>query len=221
MLDKLRSCNPGLEINEVSSPGFAVYGKVHPSVELPEMERFIYSVERSHDEFYVPCEEKLMALDEADQFKSDLFGQVPCQVGWYYGNGTKLNAIEYHKCSEVLYEFEPCVLILGLLWDIKDDSLDTASMKVFYVPANTCVELYATTLHYAPCRAGSEPVMQIVAQSMYTNTPLLTPAEGNERENKYLLQRNKWVLIHPEAVEIIPDGFIGLRGDNITVNPAE
>ncbi len=221
MLEKLRNCNPGLEILEVTDSCFAKYGTLHPTVELPEMRQFLYAVEQAGDEFYVPCEDKLMAMPEAGQFKDDMFGQAPCQVGWYYGNCTKLNAIEYHKCSEILYEYEPCVLILGLLWDIRDDSLDTSTMKVFYVPANTCVELYATTLHYAPCKACGKPVMQIVAQSKDTNTPLPKPAEGSERENKYLLQRNKWVLIHPEAVKLIPDGFIGLRGENITIVPAE
>jgi len=221
MLAELRQRNPGLEILEVTDPGFAMYGTIHHTVELPEMRRFLYAKEKTEDEFYVPCDDTLMEMEEAKQFKDDMFGQVPCQVGWYYGNGTKLNAIEYHKCSEVLYEYEPCILILGLLWDIKDDSLDTGTMKLFYVPANTCVELYATTLHYAPCRAGRGMVMQIVAQSMGTNTPLLKPADGYERENKYLLQRNKWVLVHPEAAKLIPDGFVGLNGNNITINPIE
>ncbi len=221
MLEKLRKMNPGIEILELSSPEFAKYGAVHPTIELPEMKKFLYGVERTEDEFYVPCEEKLMEMKEADQFKDDLFGQVPCQVGWYYGSGLSLNAIEYHKCSEVLYEYEPCVLILGFIWDIRDDSLDSSTMKVFYVPKDTCVELYATTLHYAPCRCCREPVMQIVAQSKDTNTPLLKPAEACERENKYLLQRNKWVLVHPDAAKLVPEGFIGIRGDNITIKPVE
>lgn len=222
MLEKLRQCNPQLEILSVTDPSFAKYGAIHPTVSLPEMRKFLYGVQRTEEEYYVPCDDGLMALPEADQFKDDIFGQVPCQVGWYYGYGTKLNAVEYHKCSEVLYEYEPCVLILGLLWDIKEDKLDSSTMKIFYVPANTCVELYATTLHFAPCRACQAPVLQIVAQSKGTNTPLLKPAEGKEQENKYLLQRNKWVLAHPEAAEAIdPKAFVGITGKNITIVPAE
>ena len=222
MLEKLRQSNPGLNIYELSDPSFSIYGTVHPTVKLPKMREFLYNVERTENEFYVPCEEELMKLPEADQLKDDVFGQVPCQIGWYYGYGTKLNAVEYHKCSEVIYAFEACALILGQLSDIKDGKLDTGTMKIFYVPADTCVELYATTLHFSPCRAGREPVMQIVVQSKGTNTPLLKPAEGKEKENSYLLERNKWVLVHPEAAGVTaPERFTGLTGENITIIPAE
>lgn len=221
MLEKLRLANPDLEILHVEDPQFVRYGAIHPTIRLPEMRKFLYGVERTEFEYYVPCEERLMAMAEADQFKDDLFGQVPCQVGWYYGNCDRLNAVEYHKCSEVLYEYEPCVLILGLLWDLQGGRLDTASMKVFYVPANTCVELYATTLHFAPCKACSEPVMQIVAQSLGTNTPLLKPAQGTEAENRCLLQRNKWVLVHPEHAAAEPNAVVGLEGKNIAVVPVQ
>ena len=35
--------------------------------------------------------------------------------------------------------------------DITDGKLDTAKVKAFRAPAGTLVEVYATTLHYAPC----------------------------------------------------------------------
>lgn len=221
ILDELRKKNPDLTILSVEDSEFATYGCVHKSVELPEMKKFLYSQERDAFEYYVPGEEAIESLPEAVQFTEDMFGQVPCQIGWYYGKGSKLNAVEYHKCSEVLYEYEPCVLIVGHLWDIKNDELDSADMKIFYCPADMCVELYATTLHFAPARATAEPVMQIVAQSKGTNTPLLVPAKGNEPENKYLLERNKWVLIHPEAKESFPTAFVGIKGANITIAAVE
>ena len=219
MLEKLRLANPELDILHVEDPQFARYGTLHPTIHLPEMRQVLSSVERTEFEHYVPCEERLRSLPEADQFKDGLFGQVPCQIGWYYGNCDRLNAVEYHKCSEVLYEYEDCVLILGLLWDMRDGGLDTSAMRVFYVPANTCVELYATTLHFAPCRAGQAPVMQIVAQSLGTNTPLLKPARTAEAEDRYLLQRNKWLLVHPEFAASEPEAAVGLRGKNLAVVP--
>ena len=222
MLDALKKINPELTIMSVEDPEFASYGCVHRTVKLPEMKKFLYGVDRTEAECYVPSEPALESLDEAKQFTEDMFGQVPCQIGWYYGSGHKLNAVEYHKCSEILYEYEPCVVIVGHLWDIRNDELDAKDMKLFFVPADTCVELYATTLHYAPVMAGKACVMQIVAQSKGTNTPLLTPAEGNEPENRYLLQRNKWVLCHPEAKEDLgPAAFVGIKGENIMVVPAE
>ena len=84
MLEKLQQANPDLEILSVIAPEFSSYGTIHPTVELPEMRRFLYGVEQTEFEHYVPCEDRLMELPEADQFKDDIFGQVPCQVGWYY-----------------------------------------------------------------------------------------------------------------------------------------
>lgn len=222
MLEKLRACNPDKVILDVNDPAFAEYGMVFPDVALPEMKHFLYSVERTGVEHYVACSEELMQMQEADLFKDVFFGQVPCQVGWYYNYGTKLNAVEYHKCSEILYEYEPCVITIAKLWDIENGTLDTGKMKCFYVPPETCVELYGTTLHFAPARACKQPVMQIVAQSLGTNTPLPRKTPGSTFEHPWLLQRNKWVLAHPEAAASIdPDVYVGLTGENITIQPVE
>ena len=35
-----------------------------------------------------------------------------------------------------------------------DHTYDTSKMEAFLVPAGTAVEVYATTLHYAPCSTG-------------------------------------------------------------------
>ena len=43
-------------------PQFARYGTIHPTIQLPEMRRFLYAVERTEAECYVPCEERLMSL---------------------------------------------------------------------------------------------------------------------------------------------------------------
>lgn len=222
LLEALRAKNPGLTIVGVEDPSFASYGCVHKSVQLPGMREFLYQIEQTEPEYYVPSEARIECLPEATQIADEIFGQGSCQIGWYYGRGDKLNAVEYHKCSEVLYEYEPCVLIVGHVWDIADNKVHSDTMKLFYVPANCCVELYATTLHYAPVRACQAPVMQIVAQSKDTNTPLLKPVAGDMEANPMLLQRNKWVLGHPEAAELLgPQACLGILGDNIQVIPAD
>lgn len=222
LYQEIKNANPNRDILTLEDPSFKTFGCVHETVKLPEMKKILYSLERSEPEYYIPCHDGCMALSEADQFKEDLFGQVPCQVGLYYGTCNKLNALEYHKCSEVLYEYEPCIIILGSLWDIEGGSLDTSKLKIYYIPENTCVELYATTLHFAPLVAQKGTwVMQVVAQSLGTNTPLNKPACGSEPENKYLLERNKWVLIHPEAAgNFSPNAHKGLVGENISIIPA-
>ena len=222
MLEKLREKNSALEILPVESSEFEVYGMVHPEVVIPGMKEFVQTHRPDKEELYIPCEEKLMNMEESRFFKENLFGQVDCQIGYYYGRGTKLNAVEYHKCSEVLVLFEPAVLVLGSVWDIKDYKLDSSVMKLFYVPADTCVELYATTLHFSPLMVKQKGISQVVVQAAGTNTPLLTERTKRLRTDQYLLERNKWVLAHKEYVKTLGEGaYEGIIGENIALSPLD
>ena len=221
LLKMLREANPDKVIYTVNDPEFKTYGVVHPTVKVPKMREFIYAQEMPAGEFYVPCEEKLMEMDEAIYFTQFAYGETACQVGYYTGFCTKLNGVEYHKCSEVLVEFEPCVLIVGHIWDIEDQKLQSSDLKLFYCPPETCVELYATTLHFAPAMATTAGVRQVVCQTLTTNTPLHHPELLTDRdENPMLLERNKWVLIHEEAKAGFSDrAVVGIMGENVSVNP--
>lgn len=222
MLESLREKNPALEILPLESSEFRVYGMVHPEVTVPEMKEFVKAHKPECEELYIPCEKSLMEMEESRVFKENLFGQMDCQIGYYYGRGTKLNAVEYHKCSEVLVLFEPAVLVLGSVWDIEDGRLDSSRMKLFYVPADTCVELYATTLHFSPLMATQGGVSQIVVQASGTNTPLLVDRKDRITTDKYLLERNKWVLAHAEYMcELSENAYEGIIGDNITLSPLD
>lgn len=222
LLQKLQAANPGRKIVDVRDPSFAVYGKVLSHVRVPAMRQYVYEkTEMPKDEYYEPCCPALMEMEEALQFTQFAYGEVPCQVGYYNGWPTTLNALEYHKCSEVLVEFEPAVLILGHIWDIREDKVQASDLVLFYVPADLCVELYATTLHFAPCMATDRGVRQVVCQTATTNTPLHHPERVDSNgENPYLYERNKWVLIHPDAKESFrPNAFQGIEGENISIVP--
>lgn len=221
ILERLRAANPERTILTVDDPEFVTYGTVHPHIKVPKMREYAYQREMPDSEIYEPCSEELMGMDGAVCFTEFAYGETACQIGYYSGYCSKLNALEYHKCSEVLVEFEPAVLIVGHIWDINGQKLDSAKLKLFYVPADTCVELYATTLHFAPCMATQAGVRQVVCQTATTNTDLRHPELlTDEGENKLLYQRNKWVLIHPEAAGSFEANAVqGIEGENISVVP--
>ena len=214
-LETLREKNPAYDIMSVFDPSFAEFGCVHEGVSVPKMEAFVRATPMPEDEFYIPCADELMNMgDETGYIVDTLYGQAPAQIGYYNGHAHKLNAVEWHKCSEILVLFEDVVLILGKLTDIVDDRFDTAKARYFFVPAGTCVELYATTLHWSPCQAGPDGVRQLVIQAMGTNTPLERPVKREEGMNRQLLERNKWVLIHEEAPSsMAPEAFVGIVGE--------
>ena len=70
------------------------------------------------------------------------------------GDNHKLNGLEYHRSSEINIAVTDMILLLGSQQDVGTDfTYDTSKVEAFYVPAGTVVEMYATTLHYAPCTA--------------------------------------------------------------------
>ena len=91
------------------------------------------------------------ALPAAKELENGIYGQMPIQIGCCNGHNKKLNAVEYHRDSEVDIAVDDLILILGKQQDIEEDhTYDTSRMEAFLVPAGTAVEVYATTLHYAP-----------------------------------------------------------------------
>ena len=107
------------------------------------------------------------------------------------------------------------ILLLGCQQDIEaDDTYDTSKVEAFFVPAGTAVELYATTLHYAPCSAQEGGFRCVIVLPKGTNEDLpFEPAK--EGENRLLTAVNKWLIAHEEAC--IEGAFCGLKGANTEV----
>lgn len=84
------------------------------------------------------------------------------------------------------------------------------------VPAGTAVEVYATTLHYAPCTAQGENGFRcVIVLPEGTNTELDFPVDA-KGEERLLTAKNKWLIAHEEAN--IEGAFCGLKGENITIS---
>ena len=71
-------------------------------------------------------------------------------------------------------------------------------VEAFFVPAGTVVEMYGTTLHYAPCNDGEEGFKCIVILPKGTNTEIdfALPKSG---EDALMTAKNKWLIAHEEA----------------------
>ena len=164
---------------------------------------------------YVPDFEPISSLEEAKAAQNALFGGVPAQFGYCNGHNTKLNCLEYHRCSEFNLGTEDFILLLARQPEIEDGFLDTAKVKAFRVPAGVLVEIYATTLHYAPCHADAEKGFQVlVVLSKGTNTDR-PQTDSDCDELTYLTAANKWLLAHEESSEAKGGARVGLKGKNL------
>ena len=108
------------------------------------------------------------------------------------------------------------VLLIGRQQDIEaDDTYDTSLVEAFLVPAGTVIEVYATTLHYAPCQVNDGGFRCVVILPKGTNTDL-SPVESVFHEDRLLFAKNKWLIGHQEG-GLDENAFIGLKGENLEV----
>ncbi|MDY2628852.1 MAG: DUF4867 family protein [Lachnospiraceae bacterium] len=201
-----------MNIQKVTDSSFRKYGKVLSDYSMPQLLKEMEHTPLPKDVIYVPSVEAMEMLPEAESFRNRAFGGLPIQIGYCNGDNRKLNAVEYHRSSEIDIAVTDLILLLGAQQDIEADfTYDTSLVEAFFVPAGTAVELYATTLHYAPCTAVPGGFRCVVILPAGTNTELDFPA-GKAGEDRLITARNKWLIAHEEAG--IEGAFCGLRGEN-------
>ena len=205
-----------MNIQNVTDESFRKYGRVLEEYLTGNIRKVMQNTPLPNDVIYVPSDEEMEKLEEGDIIKNQFYGGIPIQIGYCNGHNKKLNALEYHRCSEVNIAVTDMILLLGQQQDIQDDeTYDTSLVEAFFVPAGTMVELYATTLHYAPCQVDEEGFRCVIVLPKDTNAELEVPV-GKDGEKKLLAAKNKWLIAHEDAA--IPNAFCGLKGENITLD---
>lgn len=199
-----------MKIQKVTDPSFAPYGKVLEGYDFaPLLKAMAHTPLPMDGVVYEPSAEELEAVEAAEELKTRGFGGIPIQVGYCNGNNDQLNALEYHRSSEFDIAVDDLVLLVGKQQDIeKDFTYDTAKVEGFLLPGGMGVELYGTTLHYAPCSAGEDGFRCVIVLPKGTNTEfsLETRKTG---EDRLLTARNKWLIACEEAG--IEGAFCGLN----------
>ena len=205
-----------MEIKKITDAAFRKYGRVVQGIDFDEL---IEAIKRDtplpDGVAYEPSIEALEATQSAKELQKRTYGELPIEVGYCNGHNYKLNAVEYHRSSEINVAATDAVLILGMQQDITDDfTYDTAKMEAFLVPAGTAVEIYATTLHYAPCSADEGGFKVGIVLPKGTNYPLTQSHEG--WEDSLITAQNKWLIGHEEG-GLDAGAHIGLIGKNLDI----
>jgi len=203
-------------IKKVTDIDFKKYGQVLKNYDCSEIiEKMKSSTPLPSDVIYEPSIKELEDLKIAEDLRIREFGELPIQIGYCNGNNYMLNAVEYHRSSEINIAVTDLILLIGCQQDIEDDySYDTANIEAFMVPAGTIIEVYATTLHYAPCNVQEDGFKCVVVLPRDTNLPLEKTIE-KVNEDALLFARNKWLIGHKDTDLGEQGAFIGLVGENI------
>ena len=204
-----------MEILSVYDSAFKPYGRVVEGYPTEGLVKALATTPCTDGVVYLPRVEVLHNAPNAAKIGEGLYGGMPYELGYCNGHNTKLNCLEFHRDSEFNLGTDDFILLLATLSDLEDGELDTAKVKAFKVPAGVMVEVYATTLHYAPCTAEGESGFRcVVVLPAGTNTDLTFPA-GEDGEERLITAKNKWLIAHEEAG--IDGAFCGLKGENIEI----
>ena len=209
MLKTLRQKNQNITIRTLDDPAFGKYGYVLEGDYRPIVDYLNRSVS-------IPAEGNRYTPDDsdfkrhADRLFEPFFGGTALQYGHVAGQNTVMNAVEYHKSSEVNVAARPMVLFLGDVRDIEHEHYHTDWLEAFYIPAGAAIELLSTTLHFSPCKVEEEGFICAVVLPKGTNSDLETQGTSSD----LLFKHNKWLLIHPSHEKFAKAGAaVRLEGD--------
>lgn len=210
-----------MRIYSVTDPEFKEYGRIVDGYEAEKKAIVKTLAEKTpcpeEGTGYVPQEPALQSLPEAEKIAPTLFGGLAVEFGWCNGHNTKLNCLEYHRNSEFNLGTEDFILLLAKTSEITDWKLDTAKVKAFKVPAGVMVEVYATTLHYAPCQAAKDKGFRVLVALPAGTNDGSTQTAGESGEDRLLFAKNKWLLAHESAPEAGNGAWVGLTGENLDI----
>ena len=205
-----------MKIYSVTDERFKTYGRVVTGIDFSELCKAMEETPCPEDVVYVPGDPKLEALPVMKELTDKTYGELQVQIGYCNGHNCMLNAFEYHRSSEINVAVTDLVLLIGSQQDITDElTYDTSKIEAFLVPAGTGIEVYATTLHYAPCNVQDGGFQCVVVLPAGTNTDL-TFETAKTGEDSLLTAKNKWLIAHEDAA--IEGAVNGLRGENITID---
>lgn len=208
-----------MTIKPVTGRAFKPFGRVIKGYYLRSLLEEMEKTECPSDRVvYEPSVRSLETLKINKQLSEEAYGGMPIQIGYCNGRNHLLNAVEYHRDSELNLACTDLILLVGKRQDIgRDYTYDTGKMQAFLVKKGTLVELYSTTLHYAPISASeNEGFRCVVVLPKGTNEPLpACRAKAHTKEDQLLTHVNKWLIAHPESGLDKDGAFVGLKGENL------
>ena len=210
-----------MKVYDVRDPEFTVYGRVIEGYDFSGVIDAMKKKQIPDPVEYVASVPELEALPVFREFEERFYGQLGAELGYCMGHNDRLDALEYHRGSEVNIAATDYIVLVGRQQDIEPGMrYDTEKVEAFYVTEGMAVEFYATTLHYCACHVKEEGYAHATFLPRGTNTPLESGSTAVTEEDRLLRARNKWLIAHPDAG--MDSGVLtGLYGPNWTMADLE
>lgn len=208
-----------LEIKSINDKSFKKYGRIIDSLDCTELLAVLADTTPAPSDavVYVPSDKNLESLEIMNTLSSNVYGGMPIQIGYCNGTNTILNCLEYHRDSEIDIAADDIVLLLGCQQDAMGDTYDTSNIEAFLCPKGVAVELYATTLHYAPCSATLDSSFRVIIVLPKGTNEAKPNIKITNSEDARLFAVNKWLIAHADAPEASNSAVVALTGTNINI----
>lgn len=207
-----------MKIYQVTDAEFKPYGKVLEGYDTTALQKALADKTPLPEGVdYVMSEAALEYTELFGALQNNAYGGMPIQIGYCNGHNTKLNCLEYHRDSELNIGATDFILLLARAEDIIDGKLDTSRVKAFYAKKGQVVQVYETTLHYAPCSAAKGAGFKVAIVLPKGTNGAVPALEARNEEDKWMTACNKWLLAHAEASEAKNGAYVGLTGENIDI----
>ena len=219
-LSILKTLNPTIDLRDIHDPAFSMYGKVIDWNDFTLYAEYLSQQTKVPETLnqYIADDPKIHELSMNEDILKNIFGEMKLQYGYVNGNNSTLNALEWHPSPEINLALTPLVLLLGQTKDIKDHHYDVKRIQAFYLPSNTAIIIYPTTLHFSPCKVSEDGFKCGVILPYGTNMAFTSPEEKLEKQDPLLFKTNKWLIAHPLNKTLCDLGaYPGLTGENLNV----
>jgi hypothetical protein len=220
----LRAANPGLGIFAAGGPEFAEFGRLLEGLPTRGLVEWMSASAPIGDG--VSYQRSIGAMEDLagpggrtwKQWASSVFfGGQAAQLGCVHGTNLRLNALEYHKASELLVAGTSLVLLLGRISELEDFSrFDSSRVMAFLVPEGAAVELYASSLHFSPVMASRGGFRAAIALPLGANAPLEGVDARLPGEAGLLRAERKWLLACPGSKPAAAGARVGM--DNLELS---
>ena len=90
-----------MKVLSVKDPAFKKYGKVVDNVDFTELVEALKKTPLPEGVVYEPSVAELEATSAMEALTTVTYGEMPIQIGYCNGHNCMLNALEYHRDSEI------------------------------------------------------------------------------------------------------------------------
>lgn len=102
-----------MKIYDITDPTFDKYGAIVRGYDFSELLEKMRQKPIPEAVEYVASDPVLEALPVFSRFSQGFYGGMPVELGYCMGHNQKLNALEYHRSSEVNVSVTDYIVFLG------------------------------------------------------------------------------------------------------------